>query len=62
MIPGASITPPLESAIRYRALLKARRDAAEATERAAQAYREAVAARHRLAILETEFKNLKEQK
>jgi len=54
VIPGASITPPLQSAIRYRELMKARRDAADATERAAQAYREAVAARHRLATLETQ--------
>lgn len=54
MIPGASITPPLESAIRYRALLKARRDAREATERAAQAYQEAEQARARLRDLETQ--------
>ena len=54
MIPGASITPPLQSAIRYRELLKARRDATEATARAAQAYQEAETARARLATLETQ--------
>ncbi|MFS0715510.1 hypothetical protein ABC337_04810 [Arthrobacter sp. 1P04PC] len=54
MIPGASITPPVESATRYRALLKARRDAADATARAEQAYREAETARARLNTLETQ--------
>lgn len=52
MIPGASLFPELEAAKLFRQLNKARRDAAEATERAKVAYQEAETSRANLTTLE----------
>ena len=53
--------PDLEAPKLYRAIIKARRDAEEATERAKTAYQEAEAAREHLANLEAEYKAVKRE-